>query len=245
MDPRKVVRSASEGGVLTLSATAGMEGGFLTAAEALLQHAGFILRGGFRPAEEDAVPPLPDGRPVRTVIMVGNAGPAMWHAFRGRGAGATLDEWTKRELTAAASALGVTPLFPFDGPPYLPFQRWARRAEPVHSSPIGVLIHPDYGLWHAYRGAFALAEEVPLPPRDDRPSPCEACPDRPCLTTCPVGAFAPGHYDVAVCASHLAGPDGQDCLGLGCRARRACPLGRPYEPDQARFHMRAFLAAHS
>ena len=37
---------------------------------------------------------------------------------------------------------------PVRRPPYWPFQQWARRAEPVHPSPIGVLIHPRYGLWH-------------------------------------------------------------------------------------------------
>jgi hypothetical protein len=39
--------------------------------------------------------------------------------------------------------------------------------------------------------------------------------------------------------------EGEDCMTLGCRARRACPVGREftYVPDQAGFHMRAFLDA--
>jgi hypothetical protein len=34
-------------------------------------------------------------------------------------------------------------------------------------------------------------------------------------------------------------------MDLGCRARRACPVGRGYhyDPKQAAFHMRAFLDA--
>ncbi len=34
-------------------------------------------------------------------------------------------------------------------------------------------------------------------------------------------------------------------MDLGCRARRACPVGREYfyDPEQAAFHMRAFLDA--
>ena len=56
---------------------------------------------------------------------------------------------------AAASSTGWraisarSALFPFGGPPHFPFQQWARRAEPVHPSPIGLLIHPIYGLWHS------------------------------------------------------------------------------------------------
>ena len=45
---------------------------------------------------------------------------------------------------------------PRTGRPWLPFQQWARKAEPVHVSPLGVLIHPDYGLWHSYRGALCF-----------------------------------------------------------------------------------------
>src|SRR4030095_137820 len=49
--------------------------------------------------------------------------------------------------------------------------RWAMRAEAVAPSPLGILIHPDYGLWHAYRGALAFAERLALPPRGARPLP--------------------------------------------------------------------------
>jgi hypothetical protein len=130
----------------------------------------------------------------------------------------------------------------------LPFQRWAQRAEPVFPSPIGMLIHPEHGLWHAYRGALAFAGEIAgLPPRGAAHSPCDSCADKPCLTTCPVGAFGPEGYDVPACAAHLRRPAGADCMGLGCRARRACPVGRQatYLPEQAAFHMAAFLGARA
>lgn len=143
-------------------------------------------------------------------------------------------------------AAGATPLFPFGGPPYLPFQRWAMRAEAVAPSPLGVLIHPDHGLWHAYRGALAFAELLALPPRDSRPRPCDSCADRPCLSACPVGAFRDGRYDVPTCMSHLEQPAGEACMSAACLARRACPVGREgaYDPAQARFHMQAFRSAH-
>jgi hypothetical protein len=219
-----------------------------TLAAALGAH-GLIPRGGFQPRADDGMPPLDDGRPVRTLVMVGNAGPEMWRAFAAsleyETAPDPLDRWSQRVLGELAAELGATALFPFGGPPHLPFVAWAKRAEAVAESPLGILIHPDYGLWHAYRGALAFAETVDLVPRDRRPRPCDSCAERPCLSACPVGAFAESGYDVAACTGHISTPAGIDCMARACGARRACPVGRDYtyEPAQARFHMTHFLAA--
>jgi hypothetical protein len=136
-------------------------------------------------------------------------------------------------------------MFPFIGPPWLPFQRWAQKAEPLHPSPLGMLIHPDWGLWHAWRGALGFRERLELPIQDRRPSPCESCADKPCLSACPVNAFARDRYDVAACVAHIESAQGLDCMDEGCRARRACPIGAAHRcsPDQANFHMRAFRTA--
>lgn len=214
----------------------------------LAQH-GLMLRGGFRPAPEDDVPVLPGGAAPATLLLVGNAGPALWRSFSaspelGDGAPDPLDRWTRRVLAAVAAEFDAVPLFPFGGRPHLPFQRWALRAEPVHRSPLGMLIHPEYGLWHAYRGALAFREPLVLEPRPQVPSPCDSCADRPCLRACPVGAFGQGGYDVAACRSHLAA-GAAACFESGCLARAACPVGRSYAyaPAQAGFHMRAFARA--
>ena len=74
-----------------------------------------------------------------------------------------LDRFSRRVIEALARDLGALALFPFGGPPYWPFQQWARRAEPVHPSPIGLLIHPRYGLWHSYRGALGFREALDIP----------------------------------------------------------------------------------
>ena len=208
--------------------------------------AGFILRGVFHPVPEDGVPEIAPGRSARTVALVGNAGPAMWKAFCAARDPSkdNLDDWSREVLTRLAVDLNAAVHFPSDRPP-LPFQRWGRRAECCFASPLGIVVHPDFGLWHGYRGAFAFAERLELPSRHEQPNPCEACAERPCLTTCPVAAFTEERYDVPACAAHIASPAGKDCLDRGCRARRACPVGREYryEPAQARFHMLAFLRA--
>ncbi|MEJ8573064.1 hypothetical protein [Microbaculum marinum] len=207
---------------------------------------GLVLRGGFHPADDEDIPDAGQGRSTRTILLVGNAGPDLWDHFGPHSdAGSDpLDRWTREVAEPIAAEFDARAVFPFDKPP-LPFQRWAMRAEPVHSSPLGILIHPDHGLWHAYRAALMFAEAIDLPPADDRPSPCEACADRPCLTGCPVGAFSAAGYDVAACASYLKSPAGQVCLETGCQARNACPVAsdRGYGPAQIRFHMAAFRRA--
>lgn len=207
-----------------------------------LNQSGLIARGAFHATEGDDAPAS-----CKTVILVGNAGPDFWGHFQAdrRDEANALDAWTKRQVDRIAAAIGGWAVYPSDGPPYFPFQRWAMKAEPVYPSPIGMLIHPDFGLWHAYRAAICLHEAVDLPIREERPNPCDLCDNKPCLTTCPVGAFGPQGYNVPACADQLRQPDGADCLSDGCRARRACPVAGPdfYAPGQAAFHMKAFLDA--
>lgn len=211
---------------------------------------GLKPRGGFHPDAADRVPALADGTAVGTLILLGNAGSSLWQSFAaspelGDRRPDPLNRWSERVIGLLAADLGAAVHFPFGGPPHLPFVAWAKRAEPVVESPLGMLIHPDYGLWHAYRGALAFAEKIDLPPAERRARPCDSCADKPCLTACPVDAFAARGYNVQACAGHIATAAGGDCMALGCRARRACPVGRDfhYNSDQARFHMTAFLRA--
>ena len=203
---------------------------------------GMIIRGGFHPLEDDGA--LLD---TQTLFMIGNAGPEMWRAFSKRNVTIPnpLDVWTRESLTPIAKAVDAHVVFPFDGPPFYPFQHWATQADDVFPSPIGPLIHPVFGLWHAYRAAFLFEEKIDVPSRASIISPCATCADRACLHTCPVHAFTPENYDVSGCRSFIAAPEGADCLHAGCRARRACPVGQDYiySPDQAEFHMQSFLKA--
>jgi len=211
---------------------------------------GIDCRGAFHPEPSDGVPALPDEAPAATLLLLGFVGTKKWLGFASSpeandGEADPLDRWSRRIIDGLAASFDGVALYPFGGPPYLPFQRWARRADSVHPSPLGMLIHPHWGLWHSYRGALAFRRHLALPPRVPIPSPCAACAAKPCLSACPVGAFTPGRYDVASCLHHLAAPIGRDCVDLGCRARNSCPIGAAhrYGADQAAFHMRAFRAS--
>lgn len=161
------------------------------------------------------------------------------------GADDPMDRWSQRVVTALAEEVNAVPLFPFGGPPYQPFLRWAAATGKIWPSPIGMSIHTERGLWMSFRGALGFAEA-----RDDliakfQQRPCDTCMGKPCLSACPVNAFAEGVYDVAICVDHIATPAGADCLGEGCKARLACPIGCSWapQPAQATFHMGAYLRA--
>ena len=214
--------------------------------ERALQDTGLIVRGGFAPVPDDGLSDT-----IRTVVLIGNAGPELWRAFFRSPEldqeSDPLDVWSRRVIGSIAETLGAGAIYPFDGPPYFPFQRWAMRADTVWPSPVGPLIHPKFGLWHAYRGALLFSEPIDFCVDVNAASPCETCADKPCLNTCPVSTFTPGHYDVPACARHLKSAAGEDCMNGGCVARRACPVGRAYHygADHARFHMDHFLKNHS
>jgi len=229
-----------------------MHAASLEQAAAAAAAAGIALRGAFHPEAGDGVPLLPGGTPTGTLVLAGTVGRAHWPAFAASpeasdGRAHPLDRWSRRIIGELAAVLGAHALYPFEGPPWLPFQRWAMKAEPVHRSALGMLIHPDWGLWHSYRGALAFAERLARPERIEQPSPCDSCAAKPCLSACPVGAFTLERYNVDACAGHLRSAAGTDCMELGCRAREACPVGADHRfgRDQAGFHMRAFLASRT
>jgi ferredoxin len=209
---------------------------------------GVACRGGFHPTPEDGVPAVTAGEPARTVVLLGFTGGRQWRHFTlspeyRDGEPQPLDRWSRRIIGALARRFGARELYPDTGPPWWPFQRWARRAEALHVSPLGILIHPEFGLWHAYRGALVFAQPFAVPQMPAWPHPCERCAGKPCLSSCPVEAIAPARFERALCMRHVASPAGGECRSRGCLARRSCPVGAAhrYGPEQAAFHMRASL----
>ena len=217
-----------------------------------VERTGLAVRGGFHPGPGDGVPRLRSGEEAATLILVGNVGSSVWEAFAASGfigrSEHPLDDWSRGVVSNLGRVLGADPLFPFGGPPFLPFIRWALRADTVWPSVMGPLIHPRYGLWHAYRGALSFPERFELPPPDPAARrPCDDCRERPCLTPCPVGAVHEGAFDAAGCANWLTDQPRCNCREAGCLARRTCPVGREYAygSGHAAFHMTAFAKANA
>jgi hypothetical protein len=211
--------------------------------------AGLAVRGAFHPVPGEFDGQLPGVR-AATIVLLGFTGSEQWEHFRrsaeaGDGSADPLDRWSRRVIGALAGEVGGIGVYPQGEARPLPFQRFALRSEPVQQSPIGLLIHPTWGLWHAYRGAIVLERRIELPRVEPSINPCQGCAARPCLSSCPVGAFRPGSFDVQACAAHLQSAAGSACREGGCLARRSCPVGTQYRynEEQMRFHLRAFMAS--
>jgi hypothetical protein len=106
------------------------------------------------------------------LLLVGNAGPAMFERFAAERESCTRQDGrldTRGACAAGDAGLGARAVFPFDEP-HPPFLRWAQLAGAGHVSPaLGLNIRADFGLWHAFRAAFIFDQED----RPSRPAPAE------------------------------------------------------------------------
>ncbi|SFD59449.1 hypothetical protein SAMN04488523_101432 [Sulfitobacter brevis] len=198
------------------------------------------ILGGFHPTPEDRAP-----HDCKTLLLLGPDEPAFWPQFCTSpeyldGAADPMDRWSVRVVGALAADLDAAALYPFGGPPFAPFYSWALRTGRMHAAPINFLVHDRAGLFVSFRGALAFQQRLSLPSAPA--TPCTTCMGQPCATACPVGALRPEGYDVVACKQYLDTPSGQDCMQLGCRARRACPVSQKFGrlAAQSEFHMRQF-----
>ena len=222
---------------------------------------GLSIFGGFRIEHGDQAG-MPDlaGAPA---LLVGNAGSRMWEAFARSGEyrdghADPMNRWTQRvmEEVVRESGADCRLLFPF-GEVVWPFQRFAQRAIGVQQSPLGLFIHPHYGLWFALRAAIVFqggdpAFEKVIQQVETEIHPCLSCMEKPCLTHCPVSAFSGSGFAVETCRSYLDSIQSSqtdssfsataNCMDGGCAARNACPVGADwrYGEAQLQFHMQAF-----
>jgi hypothetical protein len=191
------------------------------------------------------------GLTASRIALVGNVGADMWGHFSAAaeyhdGLPHPLDRWSRRVAAGVCERFELEAIFPFDGPPYLPFQRWACSAEALEQSPLGLMMHPQYGLWHAYRFALLLPDTSVMLKAQQVASICHSCSDKPCLHTCPVNALTESGYDVPACIRYLEHNVNAACHLHGCMARYRCPQGQTwrYHDAQSQFHLRAFLRAN-
>ena len=208
---------------------------------------GLILRGGFNFGGDEAAPAGPSGVSAKSALLVGQAGAASWPHFlkwreqQAKDIANPLDTWSREVIGEVAQEFGARAVSPSDRP-YLPFQHWAMRAEGLKPSPLGILMHPTYGLWHAYRGALLFEHELALTEPHAAIHLCDTCVAKPCLKSCPVDAYSGQGFAYEACLAHVRGPRGEPCRSGGCLDRNACPYGTDYRyPLEVQaFHMAAF-----
>lgn len=157
------------------------------------------------------------------------------------GAKNPLDRWSRRAIEAIAHDLNASAVFPFGGPPWHPFLRWAERSGRSFASPVVLHVHDRMGLWASWRGALVLDQPLPMTPAAAG-SPCSSCAAQPCVSACPAKALVAGSYDLKACHDWLDTPQGHDCLSGGCLVRRACPVSQLHGrlASESAHHMRHF-----
>jgi hypothetical protein len=220
----------------------------LERARAALERAGFNLTGTLSVEEYDALVPAPWRSErvhggCRGVLVVGNAGRALWPAFRASAEAALrtnpLDRYTARVFREVAASLeppaGAALYIEKREGAYLPLVALARRAGFGSPGRVGVLLHPVYGPWISIRGVLWLDEPVPFR-EPEAFDPCAGCP-APCASACHGGAVGPEGVDVEGCFRTKVL---KRVCRAACDARSACVVGpeHAFSPEQIAHHSR-------
>ncbi len=209
-------------------------------------HASFEIERLPPPLHEELTRREPKSTAFRYLLLVSDGGSSLWrNMMQQRGSEPQerdpVDTFTRRCLQ---SLLGNDAAIIYPGNHFIPLQGLGSLAGWHHTSPLGLGIHPEFGLWYAYR-AVILSNEA-LTPLTDAPggeSPCADCDDRPCIAACPASAALESGFNVRACSSFRL-PGDSPCEST-CLARQACPVDAEhrYGVDQMTYHCQASVAA--
>ncbi len=175
------------------------------------------------------------------LVLVGHGGRRMWEALQEKGMAENdpVDSYSRDLTQQFIHRYLDNPktywLYP-STPHLVPLQQLGALAGWSHPSPLGLGISPVFGVWFAYRAAFLVDADLPLRQVLHRPSPCDSCVDKPCISTCPVGAVKMGAFDVAGCWGYRSQP--QSPCQDRCLSRMACPYfpEHRYSLAQIQYH---------
>lgn len=179
------------------------------------------------------------------LVLIGNSGGSIWDALQAASTDVTdpIDSFSRQKVSQfihdyldnASSQL----LYP--GPTNVSLIRLGTLAGWSYPSPLGLGIHPEYGLWFAYRALFATTADIGPTVLGcsalAEHGPCESCIEKPCISACPAGAvdFAQP-FNIASCYDHRLALS-SSCAAQ-CLSRLACPVGAEhrYSLQQIQYH---------
>jgi hypothetical protein len=196
---------------------------------------------------------------ARSIVVIANGGGGLWSALKRHAEKHPrwwrrehpLDDFTRaiveNEIAPAACKGGVqcTVVFPFmQGKATLNFIELGKAAGLAGPSILGVVVHPRFGPWIAFRAAILIDDEIDAPGEARGFDPCPTCVERPCIAACPTAAVAfPTGWDIPRCLTYRIESE-SDCAPQ-CHARIACVIGpeHRYPDDELAHHQRRALMA--
>jgi epoxyqueuosine reductase QueG len=196
---------------------------------------------------------------ARSIVVIGNGGREFWKAFSRhakenpgwRDRDNPLDDFTRviieRDVAPVVAQAGTahTIIYPFiSNGPTLNFMEAGKAAGLSGPSILGVVVHPVYGPWIAFRAAILLDQLIDAPGEARGFDPCPTCVPRSCISACPADAVSVANgWDIPKCLTHRVEVE-TDCAPR-CHARAGCVLGpeHRYPDDELAYHqMRALRA---
>ena len=181
-----------------------------------------------------------------TAILFAHGGPKIWSAMKSSGIGGTdpMDTYSSHVAINYAETFlsGESKLlYPFGET--FDLTQLGELAGWSFPSPLGINIHPTYGLWFAFRALLVVEQRLEPSIREEFNSPCDECLDRPCQSACPVGAVSDiNAFNLAKCVDFRR--QAQSPCAHRCLARLSCPVGSEhrYSKEQLNYHYGRSLA---
>ena len=191
---------------------------------------------------------------AKSIVVIGNGGGALWaalsdHANRNPGwwnREHPLDDFTRtiveREIAPVVrdTSARFTVVYPFmQGKITLNFVALGKAAGLAGPSILGVLVHPKFGPWMAFRAAILIDVQLDEAGEAREFDPCPSCTARTCIAACPTSAVAfPSGWDIPRCLTYRIEAEA-DCTPR-CHARAACVIGpeHRYPDDELAYHQR-------
>lgn len=166
-----------------------------------------------------------------STVLLGNAGRTLWDVLEQKGlAGADpVDDFSISVATDYIELLGMgtRAMIIYPSNYQISLTKLAERAGWSFSTPMGVMIHPEFGPWFAYRAVLLVRPRLEASAPLNASSPCESCADRPCQSACPSGAVGEiGEFALETCSRYRL-LDESPCERK-CLSRIACPVGTEY-----------------
>ncbi|MBX2881069.1 MAG: hypothetical protein KTR32_14090 [Granulosicoccus sp.] len=206
---------------------------------------------GIPALEDGASSPGTDRLKRQSVLLIGNAGPAFWAACQASDLSQEpdpVDRYSARQVTEALTRfvpdIPHRLLYPASDCA-IALQSLGAMAGWHQPSPLGIGMHPQAGLWFAYRAVVLLdAEWAPTAAPESVANYCAECKTQDCIQTCPADALSMGDTpDLGRCGNFRL-EENSPCQDQ-CLARIACPVFTElrYSREQVRHHYVASLDA--